>query len=373
MLDPLVDVTIAVHSRTRPIARAVASVLDHTSAPVRVNVVAHNIDPEIIRENLGAYAEHPGLRLLHYEDGIPSPAGPMNHGFAQSTARFMTLLGSDDEFAPGAIDSWLALQQETGADFVYTRIQPVGGMSDPFPPVRGGRRTRNLDAVRDRLAYRCATLGLIDRRTFGALRFTEGLPSGEDLVFSLTLAFTAQRLAYDLYGPAYLIHNDAVDRVTSQLRPLSVDFEFLDELERQSWFQEVDQRARTSIVVKMIRLQLFDAIFSRTKTQELLDENRVGLLAMLDRFERMAPGASKLLARADHAVFAQLRDPHSTPETLERAIKARYLTQALPALKLRYAHLGLPALFPKNLALTLHNQGPARTLLAGFLIHRRHY
>ncbi len=124
MTEPLVDVTIAVHSSTRPIARAVASVIDHTSAAVRVNVVAHNIDPEIIRENLGAYASDPRVRLLSLHDGIPSPAGPMNHGFANSTAPFISVIGSDDELAPGAIDSWLSVQAETGATPVHPYTDP---------------------------------------------------------------------------------------------------------------------------------------------------------------------------------------------------------------------------------------------------------
>ena len=166
MTEPLVDVTIAVHSQTRPIARAVSSVLDHTTAPVRVNVVAHNIDPEIIRANLGAYAADPRLRLLHLADGIASPAGPMNHGFARSEAPFLSLMGSDDELAPGAIDSWLALQQRTGAEMVLAKIRLADGRTDPYPPIRGGRRTTGLDGRKDRLAYRSAPLGLIDRARF---------------------------------------------------------------------------------------------------------------------------------------------------------------------------------------------------------------
>lgn len=264
MPEPLVDITIAVHSRTRPIARAAASVLDHTEAPVRVNVVAHNIDPEIIRENLGDYADDPRLRLLHLADGIPSPAGPMNHGFASSTAPYISVMGSDDELAPGAVDSWLALAQRTGAQMVLARIQLPSGRTDPYPPVRNGRRAEGLDPIKDRLPYRSAPLGLIDRARFGELRLTEGLPSGEDLAYSLTVWFTADRLTYDLHGPAYVINADAGDRVTSAPRAVSEDFRFLDEVESFEWFRTASRAARCAIVVKLIRIHFFDAVLVRT-------------------------------------------------------------------------------------------------------------
>ena len=49
--QPVVDVVIAVHTAQRPVARAVASVLD-CRAPVRVTVVAHHVEPALIEANL---------------------------------------------------------------------------------------------------------------------------------------------------------------------------------------------------------------------------------------------------------------------------------------------------------------------------------
>ncbi|UOQ57705.1 glycosyltransferase family 2 protein [Leucobacter allii] len=356
MTEPLVDLTIAVHSETRPIARAVSSVLDHTRAPVRVNVVAHNIDPGIIRRNLGDYAAHPQLRLLELRDGIPSPAGPMNHGFASSTAPFISVMGSDDELAPGAIDSWLALQQRTGAEAVLARIRLDTGRTDPYPPVRNGRRTEGLHARKDRLAYRSAPLGLIDRRRFGDLRLTEGLPSGEDLTYSLTVWYTADRLAYDLAGPPYIINGDAGDRVTFAPRPIARDFAFLDELETLPWFAAASRPERVAIVVKLIRIHVFDAIFARARTPEDLEANRAGLLALLDRFEGLAPGATALLSRADRAVFDELRSAAGTPESLALALDRRHV------------YMSLPTLLPRNPLRALHRQAPFRTLFSGFRI-----
>ncbi|WP_024357447.1 glycosyltransferase [Leucobacter chironomi] len=362
MTDPLVDVTIAVHSATRPIARAVASVLEHTSAPVRVNVVAHNIEPEIIRRNLGEYADHPALRLLGLRDGIHSAAGPMNHGLARSDAPYVSILGSDDEFAPGAIDSWLATARETRADAVLARIRLVRGGTDPYPPVRRGRRKSRLDGRRDRLAYRSAPLGLIDRERFGHLRFSEGLGSGEDLTYSLTLWFTGERVAYDLDGPPYVGHDDADDRVTfGPTRPLDRDFAFLDELEALPWFAAASPAVRTAITVKLIRIHFFDAVLARSSSQQALYESRDGLVALVDRLFALAPGAGSLLSRSDHAVFAALRDPWATLEEVGEAMRARQ------------SYFKAASLIPSNPFLILHAQAPFRTLLAGFLIMRRRF
>jgi hypothetical protein len=98
--EPLVDHIIAVHNNRRPIARAVGSVLKHTSAPIRVSVVCHNTEQGEIRLILGELADDPRLRLLQLDDGIPSPSGPFNAGMDAATAPFTSIMGSDDELEP---------------------------------------------------------------------------------------------------------------------------------------------------------------------------------------------------------------------------------------------------------------------------------
>ena len=353
MTQPLVDVTIAVHSAVRPIARAVSSIVDHTVAPVRVNVVAHNIDPEVIRENLGEYATHPRVRLLALRDGIYSPAGPMNHGLAHSEAPFVAVMGSDDEFAPGAIDSWLALQRETGASTVLARVRIGSRGIDPYPPVRRGRRRRRLSAAKDRLAYRSAPLGLIDRERFADLRFTEGLPSGEDLAYSATLWFTGRHVAYDLTGPEYLIHDDATDRVTFGPRPVQDDFAFLDAIEATPWFAKLRRSDRRALAVKILRVHFFDAVLARTKVPEGIGAHRADLIAVLDRIEALAPGVTRLLARVDRQVIDEVRSSSPDPQAILHFIDARW----------NYRTVG--AMLPRNPLLALHRQAPFRTLYAG--------
>lgn len=356
MSDYEVDVIIAVHSSVRPVARAAASVLDHTRARVRVTVVAHNLDAQIIRERLGAWAEDPRVRLLSLQDGIPSPSGPMNLGFSGATAPFTVLLGSDDELEPAAIDSWLALQRQTDADAVLAKIRLANGSIDPYPPVRRGRRIRELDGEADRLAYRSAPLGLVSRTRFPALRLAEGLRSGEDLPYSLTVWFTGSNLAYDLSGPAYMVNGDAGDRVTGASRPLAEDFSFLEHLEALPWLRAAETGVREAVVVKLLRMHFFDALRAHLDSDRVpatLPDFRILLRRLLD----LAPRTPRLLSRADRRV-------------LDSIDKGRH--EGLRALVERRDRLSSPsALIPRNPLLVFHPQAPFRILSAGFLIRRR--
>jgi hypothetical protein len=349
----LVDVTIPVHSATRPIARAVASVVDHTRAEVRVTVVAHNIDPAVIRANLGTYADHPRVRLLELQDGIPSPAGPMNHGFAEADAPFVSVMGSDDELSPGAIDSWLALQSRTSAGAVLARIRFGDGTADPYPPVRGGRRTTELDPTKDRLAYRSAPVGLIDRNRFAGLRFTEGLASGEDLAYSTALWFSGAELAYDLHGPAYTINDDAGDRVTAAPRPVVEDFRFVDAISELEIFPTIDSRGREALVVKLIRLHYFDALRAHLARGQGVRAQASDFVGVLAGIEALAPQATRLLSAADRRVLDAVRSGQVDDASLDALLTARW----------RYRSAA--ALIPRNPFLVLHRQAPLRTLAAG--------
>ncbi|WP_431807954.1 glycosyltransferase [Microbacterium paraoxydans] len=349
---PLVDVTIAVHSATRPVRRAVASVLEGTASPVRVLVVAHNIDPEVIRGNLGEYADDERVRLLELQDGVRSPAGPMNLGFASSTAPFVALLGSDDEFAPGALDSWLRVQKQTGASAVIPKITIVGRHNNPLPPVRNGRRSRRLDAAKDRLFYRSAPLGLIDRERFGHLRFTEGLSSGEDIALTGELWFRGRHIAIDIDGPSYVGHEDEGDRVTFTARPVREDFAFLAELETAPWFRALGTRARTAAVVKLLRIQFLSAIGVRATTTEELVTHQAELRETLDRLVALAPQALRLLSRVDHRIIDEALSASPDVERIRVLANDRWNQRSLGAL------------LTPNPLYSLHPQAMARLFFA---------
>lgn len=345
-----VDVIVPVHSASRPIRRAVASVVDHTRCAVRVTVVAHNIDPDVIRANLGEYADRDDVRLLSLRDGIASPSGPMNLGLERATAPYFALLGSDDEFGSGAVDSWLDIARATGATTVLARIDRIQSGTEPYPPVRP-RRTRNLDAVKDRLAYRCAPLGLVSRARFADLRFTPGLHSGEDLEFTAALWFTGSHIAYDRTGPAYIGHEDATDRVTHTTKSVAEDFAFLEAISTAPWYSGLTRAQRQALGVKTLRLHYFDAVLNRLDSPEGLSAVRADLDEVITRIEAMSPGAVELLARPDRRVIDAIREPDPSPERILALLAARW-------------ERGIDAFLPRNPLLALHRQAPFRTRAA---------
>lgn len=354
MIDPVVDVTVAVHTRSRPIRRAVSSIVDGTEAPVRVIVVAHNIDQQEIAANLGSLADDRRVLLIPHRDGIPSPAGPMNAGLDASTAEFFAVMGSDDEFQPGAIDSWLALQRRSGAAMVITRIRHAGGGSELSPPARPGR-VRDLDPVKDRLSYRSAPLGLISRGHFGDLRFSEGLPSGEDLPFSARIWFSGHPIAFARTGPGYLVNSDAGDRVTSAPRPIADDFAFLDRLDADPVVGALSGRRRGALAIKLIRIHLFDAVVNRASTP-WPDGERDALASVARRILADAGHPERWLSILDRRVLDGILDGSTPVEELMGHIRRRW------------NYRSPDVLLTRNPLWALHRQGPLRTYAGGYLL-----
>ncbi|HOY82394.1 MAG: glycosyltransferase family 2 protein [Microbacteriaceae bacterium] len=357
MHSPLVDVTIPVHSASRPIGRAVRSVIDHTGAAVRVTVVAHNIEPTIIRANLGELVANENVRLLELHDDVPSPSGPFNLGLAESTAPFATIMGSDDELEPGALDSWLALQRRTGAAFVIARMAHRSRADAAHPPVRPFRQTR-LDGARDRLSYRSAPLGLLSRAVFGELRFTEGLPSGEDVAFVTRMWFSGAPLAFDRTGPAYLENDDATDRVSFTLRSVADDFAFLDDVFRASWYADLTPTQTEAVAVKMLRSHVFDAIGNRL-TPEAYTGQAIGELGeVVRRVVATAPRVERLLSRVDRSLLdGVLRKTMSIED-------ARALIVG------RSNRVSLDTVLTRNPLYALARQAPLRTFMGMALVAR---
>ncbi|SDC94334.1 Glycosyl transferase family 2 [Sanguibacter gelidistatuariae] len=325
--DVVVDVVIAVHTAQRPIARAVASALAAATptspaagdpVPVRVTVVAHNVAPALVEANLAGVAVPQGssVRVLAYTDDTRSPAGPFNHGLDAARAPYVAVMGSDDRLAPGAIASWLALARSTGAAAVIARLakaHPDGSVAAvvPTPPARPLRTTR-LDGVRDRLSYRSAPLGLLERATLErlGLRFTLGHEVGEDVAFVTRLWFSGAPIAFDRRGPAYLVQDDAGDRITGITRPVTAELAFLTDLVSQGWFTALPLPARRAAAVKFLRIHVFGLLLNRTAPFWTPAE-RAALADVVSAVLHAAPGCERVLSRADCAVLRAVADPAS--------------------------------------------------------------
>ncbi|WP_127573977.1 glycosyltransferase family 2 protein [Georgenia faecalis] len=318
-----VDVVIAVHTPRRPIGRAVASVLDGNAAHARLTVVCHNLPADEIARVL-APEHRDRVRLLEHHDGVRSAAGPFNAGMRAADGEFVSIMGSDDVLEPGAVDSWLALARRTGAETVVSRLvigdrrRPV-----PTPPVRPWLRG-TADAVQDRLSYRSAPLGLVATATRErlCLELVEGLPVGDDVPYVTRLWFET-RVVVDRRGPAYVIGEDATDRVTYAPRPVAVELAFVHHLLAQDWFTAYPEAWRRAIVTKLTRIHLFGAVYHRSDPAFWTPEERTALAGVARALVAAAPGFEGALSRADRTLLDAVRSRRASADEMIAAAHAR--------------------------------------------------
>jgi glycosyltransferase involved in cell wall biosynthesis len=300
MTTPSVDVIIPVHTAERPIARAVASVLTGTVAAVRVNVVCHNIDAEAIAESLGSWAEDARVRLLSLHDGLSSPAGPINVGLDAATADFTALLDSDDTYEPGAVDAWLEVQTRDRADVVIPMFKYADGSSTRTPPIRPFR-SKNLDGVRDRLAYRTRQHGLVSRHRFPTLRMTPGLRSGEDVIQGATIWYSSARISFARSLPAYRIHEDGGERTSVSVKPAAESLLFLDAVLDPSFTDGLTVGQRESFAIKLLKTHIMDVLAVALETNAISD--LVQIADAIQRVCNLSPGVLDIMSRRDTAIL----------------------------------------------------------------------
>jgi hypothetical protein len=318
---PLLDVVIAVHATTRPIGRAVSSILSDGVNDVRVTVVCHGVDVSEIAAVAGR-PEGPSLRFVEYRDGIPSPAGPFNHGMRLADGAYVAIMGSDDFAEPGAVRAWSDYVRTQRPDVALMRLRRQNGPVLASPLTRVGR-ARALDAVRDRLFYRTAPLALIRRDLLSdpALLLTEGLRTGDDMAMSARLWADGARIDVMHEAPCYVIGADAGDRITESTMTIGEQLRAVDLLVAGDWWRGLSDRVRTSLAIKMLRVHVLDALLGRPTTDAWTPEGRADLARIVDAIVRDAPRALVPLSRADHALIEVAR--HASTDELVAAIARR--------------------------------------------------
>lgn len=351
MTDPVVDVVIPVHTPRRPIARATASVLTTASVATRVSVVCHNVGRAEIALALGAWAEDPRVRLLHLEDGVESPAGPLNAGLDAATGEFTAILGSDDEYEQGAIDAWVAVARRDDADVVIPPLRNSPGATTKSPPARPFR-TRNLDGVRDRLAYRTVQLGLVSRVRFGDVRMAAGLRTGEDVIQGASLWYSGARISLASRAPGYLINDDdPAGRTSTNAKPAAESLLYLDAVLAPEFTSTLTPAQRESFAVKMLRADVMDILGASLR----VGAPRADLAALSEGVRRildLAPSAAGVVSRREARILSELLGP-ANPGRLaaEHAVRYDYRrpSNILPASTRRLLHREAP---PRFLAAT---------------------
>lgn len=304
-MNMFVDLIVAVHDPRRPVLRAIDSVAASGRADVRVTVVCHGISPDAVsglRER-----ESDLVRLVEFTDGIASPAGPFNHGIDLATATYVGVMGSDDWLDPGALDEWIGQLQRRRLDVLLAGMKHQSGQVLRNPPVRPWRRN-GLDTAKDRLFHRAAPLGLI-RRTLlerPRLRFAEGLPTGEDIPFSVALFAAAQRIGVAFGSRRYVIGTDAVDRVTGSRHSITTVLAPVKMLFESDWFGALPERLRTAAVIARLRGSLIADVTRRRAASDWNDGGLTEVGKSIAAAKRLAPRAFDPLSRADRNLLDEL-------------------------------------------------------------------
>jgi hypothetical protein len=302
-----VDVVIAVHTTSRPIRKAVESVLRAGEATAAI-VVAHEVPAEEIESLLDGLLDEGRVRVVGFSDGVRSPAGPFNHGLGLTSAEFVTILGSDDQFEPRALDAALARARADGADAVILPIRLPGVIRVRNPLTRRGH-TRNLDPVKDRLYGRTAPLALMRRTLIGELSpvFDPAFPTGEDLAFGARL-WSSASVSYGHLDPAYFGGLDAGDRVTEGGVDLMRGLGAARALADQPWLAALDARARAALATKIIRVSVLGGLTARTGDTSPMTGDEISILVdTRKKWLSLAPSAERVLPRADRSVLDECR------------------------------------------------------------------
>lgn len=349
-----VDVVVAVHTPTRPIAGAVRSVLDDNGQDTRLTVVCHDVDIADIAAVLDpGHADR--VSWMEHRDGVPSASGPFNAGMRAAGGEFVSIMGSDDILRPGAVGAWLRLARATRAETVVTRLAlGTPGNRVPTPPTRPRRRSR-ADVVSDRLSYRSAPLGLVSteaRRRLGA-ELVEGMPVGGDVAY-VTRLWCETRVVVEQRGPGYVIGEDATDRVTYDPRPIDVELAFLRHLIDQPWFTAYPEAVRTAVATKLLRIHVFGAVTNRPLPTWWTTKERRSLAEVTRHLWAVAPALADPLSRADHALVAAIKDPALDAAALVARARAR-------------RRHGTPAtVIPAQPRMLLHREAPPRFMAASW-------
>lgn len=358
---PLIDVILPVHRTDRPLDRAVASVVDGglPVAPdggVRILVVCHNLDPELVPPML-----RPEFRdmvtYLERRDNGRTPGEPRNFALGHVEAEYVAFLDSDDTFDPGALARWAGIAREHGSAVVVPRLSRSGGGHVRTPATRPWR-SKNLDVLADRLAYRTSIFGLVraDAIERLGLRFPEGMVAGEDQSFSLQFYAEAGRVDYARGRPGYMVHEDVEHRVTTTFNPLADELRPFLMFGDSPWLRSQSPALRRSYAVKVLRIHLFGQVTDRVRSGRWSAEDAQAAQAALLGLLEQAPGAEEAMCRADRDLMDLLGRGETDVAKVAGAAEAR-------------RRFGAPAtLVPRRFTKLLHRDGSLRFMAASALM-----
>lgn len=321
---PQAEVIIAVHDPRRKVTRAARSVFEGAKQAVLVTVVCHGRQREEFPDLLELAAERPNeVRLLEFADGIPSPAGPFEHGLQNAVAPYVAIMGSDDFLEPGTIDAWVETAERDKADFVFAGILHQNGTNVVNPRVRPWRE-HGLNSIKDRLFERSAPLGLMRTEVLRQhnIRLAQGLVSGEDIEFTAHLITVSRALSTARKLPKYVIGDDAEERVTARHYTAEEMLAPLWSIIGSSWFPKLPLPERTSLVTARLRITVLATVASRITPEQWPETDIQATRKIFQWVMNTNPRALKPLPRSNRDFIDVLTREHCTPDDAATAARA---------------------------------------------------
>ena len=362
-----VEVILPVHDLSRPVDRAVRSVLASglEASQLRVTVVAHNLRSAPIERMLApefaSALDSALLRVLELRDGSTSPAAPRALGLQMAHARYVSFVDSDDWLEPGALAAWLQLADRRGAAAVIPIERHASGALVRNPPVRV-LRLGPLRPGSDRLVYRTALRGLIslDAVDDEHLTFTSGGTNGSDQPFTLKLWHSGRRLEFASRRPAYVLGDDAASRITRTPQPLRVELAAPLEFLSEPWLAALTDRDREQAVTKIVRIHLLPQLAARLdgSAPESEAEALETAVDLLEQCEQIAPEYRRSLSRID-------------AELIELVLSGAATDALRPLLAVRRQFTHPRALLTPRLRDSLRRDAPLRLATASVLLSLR--
>lgn len=250
-MEPKLTIVISAHDPSRPVQRAVDSVL--ACAQAKALVVAHNLEPSA----LGLQADS-RLEIMRVDGGKGFPGVPYNAGCSKVSTPYIGILASDDYFSPGALDALIMRIENDNADCVIVPLHFQGKRN--ISPLRTFR-SRNLSANRDRLFYRTAPLGIFRTEFYkSAVPLEEDLNTGEDMSTSAYLWTQAKRISYYKEDPSYFVTDEAETRASAGNYSLNTAGEGWLRVWKQPFVQNWNKSQKISLSVKLVRTNLLQVL-----------------------------------------------------------------------------------------------------------------
>jgi glycosyltransferase involved in cell wall biosynthesis len=204
---PTVSIVTATYNRADTLGRAIDSVLAQT-CPDWELIVVDDGSTDTTTEVLAGYTDE-RIRVFSHERNRGATAAK-NTGLDHLRGEWFTILDSDDEMVPDALEVMLDCASRTGANAITCNcVDSQTGEMTGLGHTGDGRMSSQ-----DAASYRGEHWGLTQTSLLGDLRFDERLPTYEDTVW-LKVNVKARR--YYVHRAFRIYHTEGSDSVLSRL------------------------------------------------------------------------------------------------------------------------------------------------------------